>query len=99
MGMPPSLLVAAFDPKTARFVVVGQEISFADPRTAKAAGCIVATPPAAVAGAVTVPPGPPLHLPRRPPVICQLAGTEHHPTSGCTAANSRPEAPKARRRA
>lgn len=106
MEAPPSLLVAAIDPKTARFVVVGQKISFADPRTAKAAGCIVATPPPPVAGAVTVPPCPPPDLPRRPLVICKIAGTEQRPTSGVSAlkepaANSRPEvnAPKARRRA
>ncbi len=105
MGVPLSLLVAAFDPKTARFVVVGQEISFADPRTAKAAGCIVATPPPPVVGAVTVPPGSPPDLPRRPLVICEIAGTERRPTSGVSplkepAANSREvNAPKTRRRA
>ena len=106
MGVPPSLLVAAFNPKNATFVVVGQKISFADPRTAKAAGCIVATPPSPVAGAVTVPPCPPLDLLTLPLVICKIAGTERHPTSSISAledpaANSRPEvhAPKARRRA
>ncbi len=106
MGVPPSLLVAAFDPKTARFVVVGQKISFADPRTARAAGCIVATPPPPVVGAVTVPACLPPDLPRRPLVISKIAGTEHRPTSSVPAlkepaANSRPEvnAPKARRRA
>jgi hypothetical protein len=105
MGVPPSLLVAAFDPKTARFVVVGQKISFADPRTAKAAGCIVATPPPPVVGSVTVAVCLPPDLPS-PLVISKIAGTEHHPTSGVSAlkepaANSRPEvnAPKARRRA
>lgn len=106
MGAPPSLLVAAFDPITARFVVVGQKISFADPRTAKAAGCIVATSPPPVAGAVTVSPCPTLDLPTRPLVICKIAGTERHPTSSVfalkdPAANSRPKTnvPKARRRA
>lgn len=103
MGVPPSLLVAAFDPKTARFVVIGQKISFADPRTAKAAGCIVAVPPAPVAGAVVVPAALPLQVPKTPRVICEIAGTEHRPPASVSApaANSSPEvnAPQARRRA
>ena len=95
MEIPSGLLVAAFDEITARFVVIGQKISFADPRTAKAAGCIVASPPAPVAGAITVSPHVEFIVPRRHRVICRIAGTQHQPPS---IQKPEPDAPRKRSR-
>ena len=64
-----SLEVAAFDRETARYVVLGENRSFPDPRSAQAAGCIVVT--LAMDRAVEVP--------RAPLVISSVQGTEYRP--------------------
>lgn len=102
MKVPSGPLVAEFDESSARFMVVGHRISFVDPMTARAAGCIVAPRPLPVAGRTTVLPVQPLSVLRRPKVICAVAGVEHHPPpSGSAPKIQRREtdAPEARRRA
>lgn len=93
--------IAHFDPKTARFTLRGSNpISFADPRTARAAGFLVAPRPGPASGVVTVALGEPISVHRPPTVICLVAGTEHHPPPDPKLIKA-PEVdtPKARRRA
>lgn len=95
--------IVNFDQKTARFALPGSTpISFADPMTARAAGYIVAPRPGPVCGVVTVVPGEPVLVLRRPAVICAVAGTAHRPPPGVTPREVRPahrRQPKERRRA
>lgn len=93
---------AQFDPKTARFALGGNnQISFADPRTARAAGYIVAPRPDPLAGVVTVASGDSVSVLRRPTVICAVVGTEHRPAPSAPpkAQPVKRRQPKARRRA
>jgi len=74
------LQIAAFDQKTARYVVVGGGgLSFPDPRTAQEAGYLVFRGPVVAAGEVETqePAAPVLLFPHRPLVISRIAGTEH----------------------
>ena len=94
--------IAHFDPKTARFALGGNnQISFADPRTARAAGYIVAPRPDPLAGVVTVASGDSVSVLRRPTVICAVVGTEHRPAPSAPpkAQPVKRRQPKARRRA
>lgn len=93
--------IAHFDPRTARFTLRGSApISFADPRTARAAGFLVAPRPDPASGVVTVALGEPVSVLRLPTVICLVAGTEHHPPPAPKPVKAREaDAPKARRRA
>lgn len=104
MGTLPGPLVAVFDESSARFTVIGHKISFTDPRTARAAGCVVEPRPLPVAGDLSVPPGQPLSVLRRPTVVSSVAGTVQCPPPSGSAPQSRPatheaDAPKTRRRA
>lgn len=93
--------IAHFDPKTARFALRGSDpISFADPRTARAAGFLVAPRPDPVSGVVTVALSKPTAVLRLAAVICQIAGTEHHPPAVHKPIKARQvDAPTTRRRA
>jgi len=73
------LEVAAFDRKTARYVVLGESRSFPDPRSAQAAGCIVLRGPLAAAGVVTLTMDRAVEVPRVPLVISSVHGTEYRP--------------------
>ncbi len=94
---------AHFDPKTARFTHgENNQISFADPTTARAAGYTVAPRPDPLVGVVTVASGESVSVLRRPTVICAVVGTEHRPApSGAPpeAEPARRRQPRARRRA
>lgn len=91
--------IAHFDPKTARFALDGNnQISIADPMTARAAGYIVAPRPDPIAGAITVASGESVSVLRRPTVICAVVGTEHRPAPPKAQPVKRRQ-PKARRRA
>jgi hypothetical protein len=74
-----SLEVAAFDRETARYVVLGENRSFPDPRSAQAAGCIVLRGPLAAAGVVTLAMDRAVEVPRAPLVISSVQGTEYRP--------------------
>jgi hypothetical protein len=92
--------IAHFDPRTARFTLRGSTpISFADPRTARAAGFLVAPRPDPASGVVTVGLGEPVSFLRLPTVICLVAGTEHHPPASKPVKAREIDAPRARRRA
>jgi hypothetical protein len=76
-----NLQIAAFDQKTARYVVLGGGgLSFSDPRTAQEAGYLVFRGPVVTAGEVeTQEPmvAPVVLFTSRQLVISQVAGTEH----------------------
>ena len=93
--------IAHFDPNTARFTLRGSNpISFADPRTARAAGFLVAPRPAPASGVVIVALGEPASVSRTATVICRVAGTVHHPPPDPKPIKAREvDATKARRRA
>ena len=92
--------IAHFDPRTARFALDGDnQISFADPRTAKAAGYIVAPRPDPLAGVVTVTSCDPVSVLRRPTVVCAVVGTEHRPATSGAPPKAQRRQPKGRRRA
>ena len=74
-----SLEVASFDEKTARYVVLGKDLWFSDPRSAEAAGCIVMRGPLAAAGVVTASAEQPQDVRRPPRVISHVRGTEYLP--------------------
>lgn len=94
-----SVEVAAFDERTARYVVLGQNRSFPDPRSAQAAGCIVHRGPLTAAGVVTSPVEPVREVPRAPRVISHVRGTEHQPPGPRDRSpEPQPDAPRARRR-
>ena len=71
--------VAAFDPETARYVVLGEDRSYPDPRSAQAAGCIVLRGPVVAAGVVTLSIEGAVEVPRAAPVISNVQGTEYRP--------------------
>ena len=79
MSPRESLEVAAFDEKTARYVVLGKDRWFWDPRSAEAAGCIVMRGPLAAAGVVMSSTEPPKEVRRAPGVISNVRGTEYWP--------------------
>lgn len=84
-----------FDPETARFALPGDTpISFADPRTAKAAGYIVAPRPGPVCGVITLMSGEPIIVLRRPSVICAVEGTAHRPPPSGRPREARPAEPR-----
>jgi hypothetical protein len=74
-----NLEVAAFDEKNARYIVLGKNRWFLDPRSAEAAGCIVTRGPLAAAGVVLLSTEPPKELRRAPRVISNVRGTEYRP--------------------
>lgn len=95
--------IVRFNSETARFALPGDTpLSFADPRTARAAGYIVAPRPGPVCGVITVMSGEPVLVLRRPSVICAVAGTAHCPPPSSRPREARPaerRKPRERRRA
>lgn len=79
MSRRSSIEIAAFDPETARYVVIGEDRSYPDPRSAQAAGCVVLRGPLATAGVVTLSPDRVVEVPRAPLVISNVQGTEYRP--------------------
>ena len=79
MSRRSSIEVAAFDPETARYVVMGENRSYPDPRSAQAAGCVVLRGPLAVAGVVSLSMDRAVEVPRAPLVISNVQGTEYRP--------------------
>lgn len=71
--------VAAFDPETARYVVIGEDRSYPDPRSAQAAGCIVLRGPLAATGVIPRSIDRVVEVPRAPLVISNVHGTEYRP--------------------
>ena len=83
--------VAAFDPETARYVVIGGDGSYPDPRSAQAAGCLVLRGPLAAAGVIPRSTDRVVEVPRAPLVISSVQGTEYRPPRP-----KPPETPRAR---
>jgi len=79
MSLRSRIEVAAFDPQTARYVAIGEDRSYPDPRSAQAAGCIVLRGPLAAAGVVTLTTDRVVEVPRAPLVISNVQGTEYRP--------------------
>ncbi len=79
MSRRSSIEIAAFDPETARYVVIGEDRSYPDPRSAQAAGCVVLRGPLATAGVVTLSSDRVVEVPRAPLVISNVQGTEYRP--------------------
>ena len=82
MTPPDSLMVAAFDPRLSRYIVLGQkDLSFPTELAAADAGCIVVPRPRVPLGIVAgdvAEPSPTERagqLLRRPPVISRIPGT------------------------
>lgn len=79
MSRRSSIEVAAFDPETARYVVLGGDGSFPDPRSAQAAGYLALRGPLTTAGALTLSPDGVVERPKPPLVISNVEGTEYRP--------------------
>lgn len=96
-----NLQIAAFDQKTARYVVLGGGgLSFSDPRTAQEAGYPVFRGPVVAAGEVETQESmvPVVLFHRRQLVITQVAGTQHRaPTPARPAPPREADAPRPRR--
>ena len=103
MELPESILVAAFDPQTRCYTVLGKiKATFATEAAAIAAGCIVAKPPrvplgivAGVVNELSPTERVAARISRRPLVISRIPGTVRLPRA---ASHREPDAPHPRNR-